>query len=100
MSLAAGTCSPTLPRFVPEQVCREVEAHRPAAFTDPAIEVQRLSLAPSDSPLLRTVVRTLSLDLGEEAALCCMADRPRALFFTDDSVPSWSALTARTLCRP
>jgi len=44
--------------WVPEEVCQEVDAHRPAALTNPAIEVQRLTVEPSTSPFFRTVVRT------------------------------------------
>ena len=41
---------------------------RRSALINPAIEVQRLAVEPSTSPYFRTVVRTLSLDRGEEAA--------------------------------
>ena len=71
--------------WVPEEVCREVETHRPAALTNPAIEIQLLTVETSSSPLFRTVVRTLSLDRGEEAALSCMEAHPEALLLTDDA---------------
>ncbi len=71
--------------WVPDVVCQEVEAHRPTALTNPAIEVQRLKVATSTSPFFRSVVRTLSLDRGEEAALSCMEQRPDALLLTDDA---------------
>ena len=35
--------------WVPGEVCQEVDAHRPAALTNPAIEVQRLTVAPATS---------------------------------------------------
>lgn len=91
--------------WVPEEVCQEVDAHRPAALINPAIEVQRLAVEPSTSPYFRTVVRTLSLDRGEEAALSCMEERPEALLLTDDAAariarrgPSAIAPTERSAC--
>ncbi len=51
--------------WVPEAVCQEVEARRPAALANPAIELQRLTVATSTSAFFRTAVRTLSLDRGK-----------------------------------
>ena len=80
--------------WVPEQVWREVDVHRPEALSNPAVEFRRVSDRTPAGALLRTVVRTLGLHRGEEAALCCMIDHPAALLLTDDAA---ARVAARSL---
>ena len=56
--------------WVPEEVCQEVDAHR-AALTNPAIEVQRLTVAPATSPFFpaRNCARSARSESCQESAL-------------------------------
>lgn len=60
--------------FVPEQVWEEVERHRPGALGSAGAGVQRLPVIISEDPAFQTLVRALTLDIGEQAALSLMAE--------------------------
>jgi predicted nucleic acid-binding protein len=76
--------------FVPDQVWTEVEHHRPSALTAfPSL--QRAPADISEESRFQVLVRTFSLDLGEQAALSLMAHHPTAVFLTDDAAARLAA---------
>lgn len=77
--------------LLPEQVWREVEAHRPNALKRPGIVMQRVSVDLSEYPPFLTLVRAFALDLGEQAALSLMERYPQAILFTDDAAARLAA---------
>jgi len=76
--------------LVPEQVWREVERHRPELKYS-AVKVERISVNISEDPAFQTLVRTLALDPGEQAALSLMALHPKAILLTDDAAARLAA---------
>jgi predicted nucleic acid-binding protein len=77
--------------FVPEQVWREVENHRPNALKHPDVVMQRVSIELSENAPFQTLVRALALDLGEQAALSLMERYPQATLLTDDAAARLAA---------
>lgn len=77
--------------LVPEQVWHEVEQHRPDALTD--LSLQKIPIAISTQPAFQTLVQSLSLGLGEQAALSLMSEYPQAIFLTDDAAARLAAVT-------
>jgi predicted nucleic acid-binding protein len=80
--------------LVPEQVWQEVERHRPASLLHPDVELQRISVSLSEDASFHAVVRALTLDLGEQAALSLMEQHSDAILLTDDAA---ARLAARAL---
>lgn len=76
--------------LVPEQVCREVEQHRPGALK-PGVGIQHVPVTLSEDASLQALVRALVLDLGEQAALSLMARHPDAILLTDDAAARLAA---------
>lgn len=77
--------------LVPEAVRKEVELHRPEAIRQSRV---RFRFKPSgDLPTapLRTLVRTLALDQGEQAALGLALGHRDSLLLTDDSAARLAA---------
>lgn len=70
---------------IPRQVWQEALRHRPAAFEVPGKSWLRVDVEVSREPELQTIVRSLSLDLGEQAALTLMRQHPESVLLTDDS---------------
>jgi predicted nucleic acid-binding protein len=79
--------------LVPEQVWQEVEQHRPDALTRPDPSLQKIQVIISTQPAFQTLVQTLSLGLGEQAALSLMSNYPQAIFLTDDAAARLAAVT-------
>lgn len=79
--------------LVPGQVWQEVAHHRPQALSLPDLDLQRIDVAISAAPAFQTLVQSLSLDLGEQAALTLMQDYPQAIFLTDDAAARLAAMT-------
>jgi predicted nucleic acid-binding protein len=77
--------------LVPGQVWLEVEDHRPGALSHPDVEIRRVSIAISDDASFETLVRALTLDRGEQAALSLMALHPDAILLTDDAAARLAA---------
>lgn len=71
--------------FVPEQVWDEVSRHRPAALELSGLPLRRVPVAISQEPRFQGIVRTFSLDLGEQAALSLMTARRESVLLTDDA---------------
>ena len=81
------------PILIPDQVWQEVVHHRPDALSLPDLSLQRKPVEISSTPAFSAMVRTFSLDLGEQAALSLMALYPDALFLTDDAAARLAAMT-------
>jgi len=79
--------------FVPEQVWQEVERHNPHALTHPDVRLQRVSVTISQDAVFQTLVQTLSLALGEQAALSLAALHTNAILLTDDAAARLAAET-------
>lgn len=80
--------------LVPDQVWQEVDRHRPGSLQQPDVEIQRVSVSPSEDASFQAVVRALTLDLGEQAALSLMEQHSNAILLTDDAA---ARLAARAL---
>jgi predicted nucleic acid-binding protein len=78
--------------LVPGQVWQEVTVHRPQALTHSEISLERIDIVISPEPTFQTLVQTLALDLGEQAALSLMSDFPQAIFLTDDAAARLAAV--------
>ncbi|MDX1520534.1 MAG: DNA-binding protein [Anaerolineae bacterium] len=79
--------------LVPHQVWQEVELHRPEALTRTDVTLERLEVAISDQVTFQTLVKAMSLDLGEQAALSLMKSHPQAILLTDDAAARLAATT-------
>jgi predicted nucleic acid-binding protein len=81
------------PLLVPGQVWQEVAHHRPQALTASALPLQKIAVTISSRPPFQSLVQSLSLDLGEQAALTLMQSHPQAIFLTDDAAARLAAMT-------
>jgi predicted nucleic acid-binding protein len=79
--------------LVPEHIWREVKRHRPDALSRSEITLEKTSITISTAPAFTALVKTLSLDLGEQAAISLMEQQPQALFLTDDTAARLAAVT-------
>ena len=70
---------------VPGQVWSEVENHRPKALLSVARSWHRVSVEIPCDKIFQALIRSFSLDLGEQAAIFLMKTRPNAVFLTDDA---------------
>ena len=83
------------PLLVPGQVWQEVAQHRPQALSSSDAHLRRVDVVISVAPPFQTLIQSLSLDLGEQAALTLMQNYPRAIFLTDDAAARLAAMTLR-----
>src|SRR5690349_16238660 len=65
--------------IIPEQVRDEVARHRQAALKSELIELVCVRGAASSDPALRALVKSSSLDAGEQAALSLISSYPGAV---------------------
>lgn len=79
--------------FVPEQVWQEVSHHRPAALTKANIALTQVKVVIPARSSFQALVKSLSLDLGEQAALTLMQTYPDAILLTDDAAARLAAVT-------
>jgi predicted nucleic acid-binding protein len=79
--------------LVPEQVWQEVAYHRSQAFEKTDVPLQRTEVVISAESPFQALVKMLSLDLGEQAALTLMSQHPQAIFLTDDAAARLAAVT-------
>jgi len=79
--------------LVPEQVWQEVERHRPQALSRSDVSLTKVAVEISDQATFQGLVRALSLDLGEQAALSLMPQFPQSIFLTDDAAARLAAVT-------
>jgi predicted nucleic acid-binding protein len=79
--------------LIPSQVCQEVSHHRPGARGKSGLSIQQIDVIIRSDPPFQSLVRSLSLDLGEQAALSLMQNRSEAMFLTDDAAARMTAVT-------
>jgi predicted nucleic acid-binding protein len=77
--------------LIPEQVWMEVAHHRPQALTHPDLSIAKIAVDISSKPVFQALVKTLSLDLGEQAALSLMEIHASDIFITDDAAARLAA---------
>jgi predicted nucleic acid-binding protein len=77
--------------LVPEHVWQEVETHRPRALSHSGLEIQRVPTGISEDASFQALIKTLALDLGEQAALSLMTLHPDAILLTDDAAARLAA---------
>ena len=77
--------------FVPDQVWHEVERHRPGALKHSGVQLQGMPVMISEDAPFQALVQTLSLDLGEQAALSLAVFHPDAILLTDDAAARLAA---------
>ena len=78
--------------LVPDQVWLEVANHRPKMLTGNK-KLTRIDVLLSEKPSFQALVKSLSLDLGEQAALTLMQSNPEAILLTDDAAARLAAVT-------
>jgi predicted nucleic acid-binding protein len=71
--------------MAPSQVWREVTHHCQSELRIPNISLKKVDVIISSQARFKTLVQSLSLDLGEQAALSLMQDHPESIFLTDDA---------------
>jgi predicted nucleic acid-binding protein len=76
--------------YIPGQVWSEVERHRPKVL-DSSLALQKILVEISVEPQFQSLIRTFSLDLGEQAALSLMESYPDAVLLTDDAAARLAA---------
>jgi predicted nucleic acid-binding protein len=90
-------CLPLLDDFdavwVPDPVWQEVARHQPAALKNPDVTLRKASVAISSQVTFQSLVKSLSLDYGEQAALSLMETYPEAIFLTDDAAARLAAVS-------
>ncbi|HEX6899204.1 MAG TPA: DNA-binding protein [Thermoanaerobaculia bacterium] len=77
--------------LIPDQVWEEVVRHRPEALKGTGFKPQRCSIETSADSRFQSVVKTFSLDAGEQAALSLMESYPGAVLLTDDAAARLAA---------
>jgi len=77
--------------LVPEIVWEEVRHHRPDVLGRPAPKLTCVQVSLPDEARLTTLIRLLSLDAGEQAALALMLQHPQAILLTDDAAARLAA---------
>ena len=78
--------------LVPDAVWTEVSQHRPSVLERTELRLTCTQVTLLDSVEFRTLVRALSLDLGEQAALSLAHRRPQTLLLTDDAAARLAAI--------
>ncbi len=79
--------------LVPEQVWQEVSHHRPTALTNPNVTLQKVAVNISLHPTFQSLMKSMALDYGEQAALALMQNHSDAIFLTDDAAARLTAVT-------
>jgi predicted nucleic acid-binding protein len=79
--------------LIPTQVWQEIKHHRRGALRNPSLSLQEADVIVCSHPTFQFLVRSLSLDLGEQAALSLMQNYPDAIFLTDDAAARLAAFT-------
>ena len=79
--------------LVPEQVWQEVVQHQANALDESALDFQTVPVNNSSTASFQSLVKSLSLDYGEQAALSLMELNPDAIFLTDDAAARLAAVS-------
>ena len=81
--------------LIPSQVWQEVAHHRHSALGKSDVSLQQVDVIICSEPPFQSLVRSLSLDIGEQAALSLMQNHPEAIFLTDDAAARLAAVTLK-----
>lgn len=81
--------------LVPPQVVREVRQHRPSLRIDQIAGASASGVAISPRPEFESLVRTLNLGAGEQAALSLALARAGSLMLSDDAAARLAAKALR-----
>jgi len=79
--------------LIPSKVWQEVAHHRHGALKNSDLSLQQVDVIICSHPPFQSLVRSLSLDIGEQAALSLMQNHPDAIFLTDDAAARLAAFT-------
>ena len=79
--------------LIPSQVWQEVTHHRQGALRNSDLSLQQVDVIICSNPPFQSLVRSLSLDIGEQATLTLMQNYPDAIFLTDDAAARLAAVT-------
>ena len=77
--------------MVPDIVWREVAQHRADALGRAAADLTRVEVSLPGEAGFQILIRALSLDAGEQAALALMRQYPQAILLTDDAAARLAA---------
>lgn len=77
--------------FVPRDVWAEVERHRPEALSRAGVGLLQTTVQVEADPAVDTLIQTLSLGAGEQAASLLARQHPSALLLTDDAAARLAA---------
>lgn len=77
--------------FVPQAVWAEVDHHRPEALRHAEVSVSQTMVQVEADPAVDTLIQTLSLGAGEQAAIRLARQRPNAILLTDDAAARLAA---------
>jgi predicted nucleic acid-binding protein len=77
--------------FVPHEVWLEVERHRPVALQRTSVDLLRVAVQIAVDPELDTLIHTLSLGAGEQAAIRLARQHSAAILLTDDAAARLAA---------
>jgi predicted nucleic acid-binding protein len=76
---------------VPQEVWAEVERHRPEALRHVEVNLSQIVVQVEADPAVDTLIQTLSLGAGEQAAVRLARQRPNAILLTDDAAARLAA---------
>lgn len=79
--------------LVPEQVWQEVMQHQANTLDESALDFQKVPINISSTASFQSLIKSLSLDYGEQAALSLMELNPNAIFLTDDAAARLAAVS-------
>ena len=79
--------------FVPEPLWQEVAHHGPSALIQGNVKLTKVTITISSNAPFQALVKTVSLDLGEQAALTLMENYPDGILLTDDAAARLAAVT-------
>lgn len=79
--------------LVPEQVWQEVVQHQTNALDESALDFQKVPVNISSTVSFQSLIKSLSLDYGEQAALSLMELNPDFIFLTDDAAARLAAVS-------
>ncbi|MDZ7696980.1 MAG: DNA-binding protein [Deltaproteobacteria bacterium] len=77
--------------LIPDTVWQEILSYRPTALEKTHLNLTHLERSYHPGKQLDTMCRLFSLDAGEIEALSLMAEKPNAVFFTDDAAARFVA---------
>lgn len=80
--------------WIPQAVRKEIEFHRPGALDLDSLAAEFVTAERPADAAVETLIKALSLDRGEQAALSFAQSRPSCIFLTDDAA---ARLAAKTL---